>query len=121
MGRRDGHGHAFYAKSHCLALRNGLICEPCEDALERKRMMASILPADVLRPFVPKPPISGRTSWDQMGGVKFTLSQTVQKILYRALADGFLSYAQADTLAIALGRHPAEIWGWTWYGFEETA
>jgi hypothetical protein len=120
MGRRDGHGHAFYAKSHCAALQKGESCEPCEDALERKRMMAAVLPVDALRCVLPKASAGGRSGYEQMGGIKAALNLTMQKTAHRALAEGFISYAQADALATALGRHPVEIWGIAWYG-EDTA
>jgi hypothetical protein len=104
------HGEARYAREHRACL-----CEPCEDARERGRMVKLSLPASALVPFIPKP-TNGTTSrgMNSIGGVRGTLQSRQERAIWRALEVGFISPRQADEVAVAMHMHPMEIWGDEW-------
>jgi hypothetical protein len=47
--------------------------------------------------------------------VNAVLTTTQQKMLFRALSAGAITPRAADELAVALHRHPMEIWGMDWF------
>jgi len=105
-----GHGEARYAREHRTC-----VCDLCEDARERGRMVKLSLPAAPLIPFVPKPTngLGGHSS--VIGGVRGTLQSRQERALWRALQIGFISPRQADEVAVAMHMHPCEIWGDLWW------
>lgn len=52
---------------------------------------------------------------EALQGNKTTLTEAQSKVYYRARARGRLSPFQADRLAVALGMHPADVWGNAWW------
>lgn len=46
---------------------------------------------------------------------------SVERLVFRAKADGLFTVASADALCIALGKHPAEVYGPAWFTYGEVA
>lgn len=47
-----------------------------------------------------------------------SLPTKLHRAYHRAVKQGWISLRQADELAVALGMHPIEIWGWDFYEVE---
>ena len=108
--RRYSHGNLLWAS------RLGCACEECCDAQERSKMRTPSLPVGPLRAFLPQ------AEWEsdqgharRVGGVNAVLTTTQQKMLFRALSADAITPRAADELAVALHRHPMEIWGMDWF------
>ena len=50
-----------------------------------------------------------------MGGINAVLSQPLQRAFYRAQQTGYVTVGMADEICCALGYHPAEIYGDSWW------
>jgi hypothetical protein len=103
--QRWTHGNSQYAEHF------GCCCVPCEDSIEGSRMRRTHLPAEPLLRFVelhyPMPPRG--MSYASQGGVA-PLPEDVQRAIYRAKQDGWVTEWCADELATRFGVHPRDLW-----------
>ena len=76
------------------------------------------LPAQPLLDAIPSWQRSGFDVYDHyaaMGGVKAALPHRLERAVYRIRKSGRVTWMMADEIAVALGYHPAEIYGDAWW------
>lgn len=105
---RYHHGDAQYARQHPCN------CDLCSDAIERARLKYVRLPIEPLVALAP-PWVQVNSGYAAMGGINGTLDSKMIRRWHRSKSQGWITFWAADTLACALGYHPAEVWGDDWW------
>jgi hypothetical protein len=67
-------------------------------------------PTPVRRRYLPVAPLVAVV--ERTGSIHGLFDEAQERALHRAKRAGRLTREQADELAVALGRHPSEIWEW---------
>lgn len=101
MSRHDcGTWRSYYA---------GCRCQPCKDAKAARERQRRADPDLAPVAYLPVEPLAAAV--DQPN----RLPKPLGRAFYRAVRAGRVSVWTADRIAIALGRHPIEVWGDTWW------